>query len=195
MTDTQDPRLIATRAQALDAALAILQADGVLAVTHGSVGKATGISRSTLYRHWPKIELLRNDAFKRAASSAKVTPKTDGPLRVDLTWLLSILVSALSDTPWGQIAPQVIAAASTDPQARLVIGEFMEDRIVSVAAIFKAAEGRGELKSNVQVRTLVELAIAGPYFRKLVLGEPLDPDWLETHVEMICRLAENPSPD
>lgn len=190
--ETKDPRLIATRAQALDAALAILHMDGVLAITHGSVGKATGISRSTLYRHWPKIEQLRNDAFKRAASSAKVTPKTDGPLRADLTWLLSILVSALSETPWGQIAPQVIAAASTDPEARLVVGGFMEDRIASVTAIFQAADIRGELKPNVQVSNLVEMAIAGPYFRKLVLGEPLDPEWLERHVDAICRLAESP---
>ena len=46
MAKTTDPRLIATRAQALDAALGILQADGVLAVTHGSVGKATGLNRN-----------------------------------------------------------------------------------------------------------------------------------------------------
>lgn len=194
MTETQDPRLIATRIQALDAALVILQIDGVLAVTHGSVCKATGISRSTLYRHWPEVKELRNDAFKRAASSARVAPKTDGPLRADLSRMLGILVSALSDTPWGQIAPQVIAAASTDPQARLVISEFMEDRIEGVEAIFKAAEKRGELTPNVPVRKLVEMAISGPYFRKLVLGEALDHDWLETHVDMICRLAEDPSP-
>lgn len=192
MAEVADPRLIATRAQALDAALEILQADGVLAVTHGSVGKATGISRSTLYRHWPKVEKLRNDAFKRAASTAKVAPKTDGPLRADLTWLLSILVSALTETPWGQIAPQVIAAASTDSEARLVIGGFMNDRIASVEAIFIAAERRGEIKPNVPVRALVEMAISGPYFRKLVLGEPLDPAWLEAHVDMVCRLAQNP---
>ncbi len=190
MTEIEDPRLTATRMQALNAALAILQADGVLAVTHGSVGKSTGISRSTLYRHWPKIENLRNDAFKRAASSAKVAPKTDGPLRADLTWLLSILVSALTETPWGQIAPQVIAAASTDAKARLVIGEFMEDRIKSVTAIFKAADHRGELRPNSDVRSLVEMAIAGPYFRMLVLGEPLDKEWLGNHVDLICRLAE-----
>jgi AcrR family transcriptional regulator len=125
MRKPRDPRLIATRDAALDAALLILQKEGVLSVTHGSVSKITGISRSTLYRHWPQIDRLRNDAFKRAASPSSIPPATDGPLRADLSWLLGILVAALNETPWGAIAPQVIAAAATDQEARTVINEFI----------------------------------------------------------------------
>lgn len=193
MTDSEDPRLIATRNLALDAAQNILQAEGVLAVTHGSVSKATGISRSTLYRHWPKIVLLRNDTFKRAASPSKIAPKTNGPLRADLTWLLGILLAALNETPWGQIAPQVIAAAATDQEARTVINDFMKERIASVEAVFAAAEERGELSAGLPVRHLVEMAIAVPYFRKLIVGAPLSHDWLDSHVDLICRLAERQS--
>jgi hypothetical protein len=36
---------------------------------------------------------------------------------------------------------------------------------------------------------LVEMAIAIPYFRKLVAGLPLDHEWLEVHVDLICSLA------
>jgi len=195
MTEPEDPRLAATRNHALDAALEILQKKGVLAVTQGSVGKATGISRSTLYRHWPEIAQLRNDAIKRAArSSSSIVPReTDGPLRADLTWILSFLVTALNETPWGQIAPQVIAAAATDTEARKVINDFMRDRIGNVEAVFLAAEARGELQPDAPVRHLVEMAIAVPYFRKLIAGLPLDQDWLDAHVELICRLAEAPS--
>ena len=190
MSQPEDPRLVATRNLALDAALTILQDDGVLAVTHGSVSKATGISRSTLYRHWPEIDRLRNDAFKRAASPSKIAPQTNGPLRADLAWLLGILLAALNETPWGQIAPQVIAAAATDREARTVINDFMRDRIASVEAVFAAAEARGELPPGVPVRHLVEMAIAVPYFRKLIVGAPLDEAWLASHVDLICRLAE-----
>lgn len=191
MSKAEDPRLIATRDAALDAALQILQKDGVLAVTHGSVSKITGISRSTLYRHWPQIDGLRNDAFKRAASPSSIPPATDGPLRTDLSRALSILMAALNETPWGAIAPQVIAAAATDPEARTVISEFMRERIASVEAIFAAAKARGELPPGVPVRNLIEMAIAVPYFRKLIAGLPLDQDWLDTHVNMICQLAED----
>ena len=190
MSKAEDPRLIATRSIALDAALNILQEEGVLSITHASISAKTGISRSTLYRHWPKLNQLRNDAFKRAARPPSISAKTNGPLRADLSWLLGILMAALNETPWGQIAPQVIAAATTDPQARSVINDFMKERIASVEAIFAAAEARGELPSGVPVRYLVEMAIAVPYFRKLIAGLPLDHEWLDTHVELICRLAE-----
>lgn len=190
MKKTEDPRLIATRNLALDAALSILQEEGVLAVTHASVSKTTGISRSTLYRHWPEINRLRNDAFKRAATPSKFAPKTDGPLRTDLTWMLGMLMAALNETPWGQIAPQVIAAAATDQEARNVINDFMKERIANVEAVFAAAEARGELPPGEPVRHLVEMAIAVPYFRKLVVGLPLDHNWLDSHVDFICCLAE-----
>ncbi len=189
MSKPQDPRLIATREAALEAAQLILQEEGVLAVTHASVSEATGISRSTLYRHWPQIDRMRNDAFKRAASPSNIPPATDGPLRTDLTWVLGILVSALNDTPWGPIAPQVIAAAATDQEARTVINDFMSERIAYVDRIFDAARSRGEIAPDVPVRNLIEMAIAVPYFRKLIAGLPLDQDWLESHVDMICQLA------
>lgn len=192
MKNLEDPRLIATRNLALDAALDILQEEGVLAVTHASVSKATGISRSTLYRHWPVIDRLRNDTFKRAATPSNIAPKTNGPLRADLTWMLGILMAALNETPWGQIAPQVIGAAATDQEARIVINEFMKERIASVEAVFAAADARGELLPNAPVNNLVEMAIAVPYFRKLIAGLPLNHEWLDSHVDLLCRLAEAP---
>ena len=190
MSKREDPRLIATRNHALDTAMEILRDEGVLAVTHGSISARTGISRSTLYRHWPKLNDLRNDSFKRAARPPAISPRTNGPLRADLTWLLGILMSALNETPWGRIAPQVIAAAATDEGARSVIDEFMAERIATVEAVFAAAEARGELAPDAPVRHLVETAIAVPYFRKLIAGLPLDHEWLDSHVDMICRLAE-----
>lgn len=189
MADTTDPRLIATRAQALDAALEILQADGALAVTHGSVGKATGISRSTLYRHWPKLEDIRNAAFARAATGPKYQPRTNGPLKIDLIWIIGNLMTALNDTPWGKIAPQVVAMAATEEQARSLMSKWIEDRSGGVVAVFDAAKERGELREDSPVQQLVEMAIAIPYFRKLVSGQQLDHEWLDTHIDMVCSLA------
>jgi len=133
---------------------------------------------------------MRNDAFKRAATPTSISPQTDGPLRADLTWLLGILMAALNETPWGQIAPQVIAAAATDQEARAVINDFMKERMAFTEAIFTAAEARGELSPDVHVSYLMQMAIAVPYFRKLIAGLPLDREWLETHVDSICRLAK-----
>lgn len=189
----EDPRIVATRNLALEAAQNILQEEGVLAVTHGAVSKATGISRSTLYRHWPRLEAMRNDAFLRAATSPNFAPMTNGPLRADLAWMMGKLRTALNETPWGHVAPQVIAAAATDEQARAVIEGFMKDRIASLEDVFAAARERGELREGLPVGQLIEMAIAVPYFRKLIAGMPLDQEWLDSHVDLICRLATLPS--
>ena len=189
MDKTLDPRLDATRSQALDAALKLLQEQGVLAVTHGAINRETRISRSTLYRHWPKLEDLRNDAFARAATGPKNQPRTNGPLKTDLMWIIGQLMTALNDTPWGKIAPQVIAMAATEEQTRGLMSKWIEDRSGNVEAVFDAAKKRGELSESAPVQQLVEMAIAIPYFRKLVAGQPLDHEWLDAHVDMICSLA------
>lgn len=184
-----DPRLDATRTLALDAALFLLQEEGALAVTHAAISARTGISRSTLYRHWPKLDALRNAAFGRAATGPKDEPRTDGPLKADLTWMIGKLVTALNETPWGKIAPQVIAAAATDQQSRDLMNRWIADRKSDVETVFNAARVRGELSDEAPVELLVEMAIAIPYFRKLVAGLPLTPEWLDAHVSMICSTA------
>ena len=167
----------------------LLQEQGVLAVTHGAINLETGISRSTLYRHWPKLQDLRNAAFARAATGPKNQPSTNGPLKTDLIWIVGHLMTALNDTPWGKIAPQVIAMAATDEQSRSLLSKWIEERSGRVEAVFEAARARGELKDGAPVQQLVEMAIAVPYFRKLVAGLSLDHEWLESHVDMICSLA------
>ncbi len=186
----EDPRIVSTRENALEAAQKILLKDGVLALNHAAVAKATGISRSTLYRHWTDVKALRDAAFLRVSTPPEIAPRTDGPLRADLHWLLGILVGALNETPWGRVAPQVIAASVVDDEAKQVITGFMIDRFATVEAVFVAAIERGEIAPDIQIRPLIELSISVPYFRKLVLHETLSEEWLKAHVDLVCSLAE-----
>ncbi|MEM8980902.1 MAG: TetR/AcrR family transcriptional regulator C-terminal ligand-binding domain-containing protein [Pseudomonadota bacterium] len=190
---TEDPRIASTREKALEASQKILLENGVLALNHGAISKATGISRSTLYRHWADVKALRDATFLRIATPPNIPPRTDGPLRADLLWLLSILVDALNETPWGRVAPQVIAASTSDEDARQVITGFMKDRFSFVEAVFLAAKDRGEMSADAPIPQLIEFAVSVPYFRKLVLHEPLTEDWLKQHVDLICHMALTPA--
>lgn len=195
MSKLVDPRLDATRSLSLDAALALLQEKGVPAVTHAAISQRTGISRSTLYRHWPKLEDLRNAAVAHVAKADRDARPIDGPLRTDLVWIIGHLMKVLNETAWGTVAAQVIGMAATEDQTRKLLRAWMDDRSADVAAVFKAAETRGELRPDAPVEQLVEMAISIPYFRKLVSGQPLDQEWLERHVGVICTLAAKPSND
>ena len=72
-------RSSATRNRAIDAAHSILEQEDVLSVTHASVSVKIGISRSTLFRHWPDVSEMRNDLFKRATTPPKMAPATTSP--------------------------------------------------------------------------------------------------------------------
>lgn len=192
MKKQEDPRMAATRTAAMDTALSILKEDGVLTVTHAAIGEKTGISRSTLYRHWPKLEELRNAVFVHAATGPKYAPKTEGPLRADLTWLLGQMMIALNESDWGKVVPQIIAVAAIDDQAQSLINNWMKNRSENFAEVFNAAKARGDLNESAPIAQLIELGIAVPYFRKFIAGLPLDDEWLDQHVELICGLASKP---
>jgi len=189
MNKLVDPRLDATQTRALEAALHLLETKGVLAVTHGAIFRETGISRSTLYRHWPKLDDLRNSAFARATRGGKSPKPTNGPLRADLQWILGTLVSALNETPWGKIAPQVIGTAAVDDQTRDLLEKWVRERRGRVRTVLELAVERGEINVDASLEQIVDTAISVPYFRKCMSGQPLDETWLNEHVDLLCSLA------
>ena len=175
----------------MKAALELLQTKGVLAVTHGAIGRETGISRSTLYRHWPKLDDLRNAAFARATQGGTSPPPTDGPLEADLVWIVGTLASALNETPWGKIAPQVIGTAAVDDQARVLLQDWINERRGRIVSAFERAIARGEIPKGAPIGYCADIAISVPYFRKCMSGAPLDQAWLGEHVKNICGIASN----
>lgn len=189
MSKFVDPRLDATRRLSLNAALELLQENGVLAVTHAAISRKTGISRPTLYRHWPQLEALRNDAFAQAAKADVDARPIDGPLRTDLMWIIGHLMKVLNETVWGIVAPQIVGMAATEDQTRELLQTWIRERSADVESVIEAAKARGELDDDAPIEDMVEMAIAIPYFRKLMSGKPLDQEWLELHVDAVCALA------
>src|ERR1700752_1057406 len=49
----QDPRVVRTRAAARETTIELISEGGPEAVTFQAVAKRAGMSRATLYRHWP----------------------------------------------------------------------------------------------------------------------------------------------
>ena len=189
MSKLVDPRLDATQTRALEAALNLLETEGVLAVTHGAIFQKTGISRSTLYRHWPKLDDLRNAAFARATSGGKSFEPTNGPLRADLQWILGTLISALNQTPWGKIAPQVIGTAAVDRETSALLHEWVQERRGRIRRVLELAVERGEIRESAPIEELIDIAISVPYFRKCMSGMPIDQAWLDGHIDLLWKLA------
>ena len=108
------PRIARTRAHALEVTLELAADCGLHACTFDAVSERSGISRSTLYRHWSnKAELLMDALSSQTLDS--VAPDT-GSLRDDMLNTMLGLAWSLENKTWGAMLPQLVAAASTDPE-------------------------------------------------------------------------------
>ncbi len=118
MTDTKqqrdDPRMARTRARALEATLELAAESGLHACTFDAVSERSGVARSTLYRHWSSQSELVMDALKSQFYVEHVAEDT-GSLRDDMLIRMLGLERGLEDSTWGAMVPQLVAAASTDP--------------------------------------------------------------------------------
>ena len=84
-----DPRIVKTRERVLAAARDLLADEGQAAVTPTRLARATGISRSTIYRNWTDTAEIVLDAIADDAARPPFEPT--GDLRQDLTAYLEIL--------------------------------------------------------------------------------------------------------
>ena len=185
----EDPRIRATRQRALDVALELMVDHGALEVSYRSVSQKTGISRSTLYRHWPRIEELRSDVLREATKIPSLHYETRGSLAKDLTWILDNVVRALDESVWGKIVAHSVSIAANEETVRALLREFMAERREFIAAVIEEARARGEIGLETSAEEIFDVAIGVPYFRRLVEGMPLDEGWRRAHVRTVCHLA------
>ncbi len=190
----QDPRIAATRQEACRAVIDIVRDSGIRDVTHQSVSTRTGISRSTLYRHWPDISALLLEAFENIARPPSPDMVSSGSFQRDLEQLLLGLIDALDSTEWGYVVPQLIASAAVDPAAKELLTRFTAQRLEVAELIVSAARARGELPADAEAQTILILAVAPVYYRRLLAGLPLGPDWAKAHASTLCRLCRPAEP-
>lgn len=95
----------------LTAALDLLLGEGAGALTAQRLHQATGVSRSTIYRHWPSPAGVL-EALIDVAPSPCVTPS--GDLEADLHGEVDALCNRLRDKPVGAFLQALVAAASID---------------------------------------------------------------------------------
>lgn len=171
---------------------------GVVSGTPGPVIRArvgdvlrltlTGIARSTLYRHWSEPQDLHVEALDIIARAPDVTSPDTGNLRDDLRVLATRLGHALTETAWGRVSLQLFAGASINAEVAMVQKRFIESRLAVVEHILETARRRGEIGPDVKATDVTSTLIGPIYYRHHVLRIPLDPGWVERHVDRLTTL-------
>lgn len=167
-----DPRIQRTRDTVLPATLSLLADRGFADFTMEGVAEATGVSKSTLYRHWPtKLSLLR-DALEELNRQPNV--ELEGkPARVQVERLLEHLVAALSVSVVGACIPALIEAAEHHREVAEFLHEYSDRRRSTLTAALRRGIEEGEFPAHLDPE-LAALALSGPiFYRRLMTDNPL----------------------
>jgi AcrR family transcriptional regulator len=166
LTDRRDARVERTAAKVLEAVQRLLRTEGLGSVTFGRVSKETGVSRTTLYRHWASPSELISEAWARVAPSNTV-PHT-GDLADDLVRLFVSVRDVVESSTMRRSLPALLMAAQRDPVISALHARFVQDRRAPIVERLEAAIAAGQVSPDADPDLLVDL-LSGPIFYRQLL--------------------------
>ncbi|MGN6132105.1 MAG: TetR/AcrR family transcriptional regulator, partial [Nocardioidaceae bacterium] len=158
---------------ALAAARSLLAEGGLGAATVDAISERSGVSKATLYKHWPSRTAIAAEALGRDNAVGRPLPD-NGSTAGDLTEYL-VRVCAFYASPEGRVFSQLLAACVTDAGAAAYFRVFfLAGRRKALATLWQRGVERGDAAPGVDADTAVDL-LSGPLVFRLLSGHrPLD---------------------
>jgi AcrR family transcriptional regulator len=171
--DVANPRVQRTRDRILAAARRLLAESGPAGLTYSVLAERAGVTRQTLYRHWPARDALLVDLILEGSAGAYPEPGHD-PGVVAVQWLTS-LRDALRDPARRAAVLGVTAQADSDPDSAQALIRLTEDRRGALNELLKP--------SGVQVEPDEYALVYGPVMARILFerGEASD-EYIQTVV-------------
>ncbi len=151
------PRSVRAHDDVLTAALQLFSERGIDATSMDAIAEASGVSKATIYKHWPDKDALCLEVLGRCGAEISVVDVDTGGLRSDLLAILSQRPSERQADVRLRLMPHLMAHAARNPAfAKVWQSRFLDPPRTELKRAFTRAIERGELP-----RTLnVDLAIA-----------------------------------
>ena len=166
------PRSVRVHEAALDATRELLAEGGLPAATMDAVTERSGVSKATLYKHWPSRTALAAEAFGRDLADAAPPPDTGDTVR-DLSELMRSSCAFYAG-PEGRVYAQLLAASVGDEGgAAYFRAFFLHARRRAVATVWERAVTRGETRDGIDADTATDLLFGPVVFRLLAGHRPL----------------------
>lgn len=162
----------------IDATIAELSEVGYAAFRIDAVAERAGVNKTTIYRRWgSKVGLVSTAIIERRGEL--LPPPDTGSLRADLAALLREIRAGLQ-TPWVAALLRE-TGPRTDDNGDLyeLLDKFWPARFEVSGAVFVRAVERGELPEDTDPGFLLEVLSGSLYFHWLMLGRPMDDEFLD----------------
>lgn len=190
--DRERPQVSATvaetRRKVLDATADLVDRVSYRSVTIDAVARASGVSKSTIYRHWPSREVLVLEAYTRKTNRSTVVPDTGDALR-DLRQYVMALVSCLGpgDHAASTVTGLIADALSDEEFAALYRRTLLRERRHLFVAILLRGQQRGQVRADLDLETTVDALYGAIHHRLLVSGRPTDLSFVDALIGVVAR--------
>lgn len=162
------------------AVLDLLISGGYANLTMDAVAVRAGVHRGTLYRRFPDRAAMISAVLYELAQEVIPIPDT-GSVENDL----HLLVAAVLDNLRGVGGEVVRIFVSEMPRASAVESAgraLWRHRLHLAATVVRRGISRGELPEDIDVDAFIEELVAPFFFRFLITGRAVDPDYARARV-------------
>lgn len=187
-----DPRVERTRRSVLAAALEVLRGEGWDALNQERVARGAGVSRATVYRHWPNVGDLLLDALSEAELEDHTVPT--GDLQRDLIDELLAFRRSMSNDQTGRIMTALIDRAEWDDDIAAIRQRLAANGTSVLLRILRTARDRGDLPSTGDDQLLIAQLVGPLTFRRFFTGRPITKRFITDVVDHVLCAARADRP-
>ncbi len=169
----------------LTATLELLGEDGFDGLSIEAVAARAGVGKTTVYRRWPsKIPLVVDALTAMKAPTVSAVPD-DTPTRDALVRAMSGFTKPHEGSAARVLAGLVDAMSRNEELAEAVRTVLVAERERGLVAVIERGKARGEIRSEVDARVMVDL-LGGPVvLRRLITGQPVNQRLAHTIVDLV----------
>lgn len=171
----------------LTAAVQLLDERPYADVCIEAIAARAGCGKQTIYRWWPSKAAVLMEAW--ALRAARETPVPDtGSVEQDLRQYLSHVFAYMSS----HVSPSVLAGLLAEAQGDQELAHQFQERLVSqrramVRQILERGVNRGELRRDVDIELIQDLAGGVLWYRILFTKAPLDQAFADRVVHQLME--------
>ena len=187
--ETTDKRIQRSKQAVLAATYKLLSEGGINGVTVDEVSRLSGVSKTTIYRHWSSRSELLLDACSKLGTRPK-TPDA-GSFSGDVASLARHLARELMSSQWPAILPSIIDAAERDPELAKLHAGLHAALMTPFLAVAERAKMRGELPQARNASEIVAAIVAPFFYRRWFSREPIDDKFIKAAVRNIVRMFQS----
>ena len=145
------------------------------------VSEATGIARTTIYRHWPNREDLLADVM--AAEEPEPAVHDTGDTRMDLIAILAQMGERIGRRRGARFMAVAIDRSGLSGEAGGPHREMFRRRMEPLRSAIERGVAAGDLDESLDVDAAVAQLAGPPLFRAIMMRQPIDRPFIVSSVD------------